>query len=294
MIPSHIISLANTKVELRFKVMVRSLRATGCDLPVLVIPYDDNRFDLPDGCEWLESDALYNFLRANKAHPMLRKYVCLTHENYQFVDSDVVFLRDPRDVLRTFDGFITSCGNWRDPTHTLTEQLRVELESKTTMWQWHLFNAGQFACDRVLYSLDRLLNELLEPSGHTTILGNPYHDQPGLNLLVCRSGVSITNLTLPPLCMESTWAGDYPEECESYWKVAARKPYLIHWAGHGNTTHRPIDQYYLSHMSPEERACWDKECVDHDVRNQRGRWSLRGLRARLGRAYRASTVAWKA
>jgi hypothetical protein len=37
-----IISMANQKVRLRFLALERSLRASGCQLPILVIPYDDN------------------------------------------------------------------------------------------------------------------------------------------------------------------------------------------------------------------------------------------------------------
>jgi hypothetical protein len=44
-----IITLANNKVRLRFLAMERSLRATGCQLPLLVIPYDDKLFELPGG-----------------------------------------------------------------------------------------------------------------------------------------------------------------------------------------------------------------------------------------------------
>ena len=32
--------------------MERSLRAVGCDLPLLVIPYDEDLFELPPNAEW--------------------------------------------------------------------------------------------------------------------------------------------------------------------------------------------------------------------------------------------------
>ncbi len=47
-----VVTLANRAVRLRFLGMERSLRATGCDLPLKVIPYDDARFDLPGRAEW--------------------------------------------------------------------------------------------------------------------------------------------------------------------------------------------------------------------------------------------------
>ena len=49
-----IISMANQNVKLRFLAMERSLRATGCKLPLLVIPYDNNLFELPAGSTWWE------------------------------------------------------------------------------------------------------------------------------------------------------------------------------------------------------------------------------------------------
>ena len=50
-----IITMASAPVRLRLLAMVRSLRATGCQLPVWVIPYSDDaesEFQLPEGCEW--------------------------------------------------------------------------------------------------------------------------------------------------------------------------------------------------------------------------------------------------
>lgn len=46
-----IITLASTEVRLRFIAMERSLRATGCDLPLRVIPYNANASKLPLNAE---------------------------------------------------------------------------------------------------------------------------------------------------------------------------------------------------------------------------------------------------
>ena len=32
----------------------------GCSLPVKVIPYNDDLFDLPDGCKWWKDEKLFN------------------------------------------------------------------------------------------------------------------------------------------------------------------------------------------------------------------------------------------
>ena len=51
-------------------------------------------------------------------------------------------------------------------------------------------------------------------------------------MLVNLSQVKISNLTLPPVNMESTWAGSYEDDnFEEYWIDESRKPYLLHWAG---------------------------------------------------------------
>ncbi|MFM6609824.1 MAG: hypothetical protein ACKPJQ_10410, partial [Dolichospermum sp.] len=224
-----IISLANQNVKLRFLAMERSLRDNGCDLPLLVIPYDDNLFDLPKGSTWWEIPEIIHWLDREKSHPMMRKYQCLTIKNYQFVDSDVCFLRNPQNVLEPFSGFITSCGHWHNPGETYTEQSLDLMLMKTTAWQSRVFNAGQFACDQELYDTQSLITTAIQPEFVNTCVKFPHHDQPGLNMLVFSSGVKITNLTLPPVYMESTWAGDYPVQYEHYWTDSDRKPYLIHW-----------------------------------------------------------------
>src|SRR4051794_2008877 len=115
-----IITLANSKVRLRFLALERSLRETGCKLPLWVIPYDDDRFELPENSIWWEVNEITNWLKSQGAHPMMRKYQCLTVGNYQFVDSDVIFLVNPEHALRQVNGFVTSCGHWHDASHTYT------------------------------------------------------------------------------------------------------------------------------------------------------------------------------
>jgi len=60
----QIISMANQKVRLRFLAMEHSLRATGSELPIWVIPYDDNLFELPEGFTWWEIPETRNWLKA--------------------------------------------------------------------------------------------------------------------------------------------------------------------------------------------------------------------------------------
>lgn len=278
----RIISLANQKVRLRFLAMERSLRATGCQLPLLVIPYDDNLFELPQGSTWWEIPELTSWLKAEQAHPMMRKYQCLTLGNYQFVDADICFLRNPEEVLEPHSGFITSCGHWRDSTGVCTPASKRLMSHKTTLWQREVFNAGQFACDRPLWGIEELQTVAMQSDFVETCLQFPFHDQPGLNLLVFESGVEITNLTLPPIRMESTWAGDYPGDYETYWTDPQRKPYLIHWAGTPMDVPRPINQIFYNFLTPAEKAEWDKQVQEWSQLNRKKNrgWHKIGRRLR--------------
>ena len=247
-----IITLANKNTELRFHGMERSLRATGCNLPVWVIPYDDNLFTLPENSLWFKDEKVLNWLDGHGAHRMMRKYQCLLTDNYQFVDSDVVFLLNPEDVLQPHNGFITSCGHWHDPLETLTKESLQIFKAKTTTWQKSVFNAGQFACDSVLYSFEELKKFCEYEKNSATALTFTFHDQPGLNLLVNSTDVAVYNLTQQGN-MQSTWAGDYWDNFEKYWQGEGSKPYIIHWAGCNFSLGRPIDNLFLQYLSNSEK-----------------------------------------
>lgn len=281
----RIISMANQKVRLRFLAMERSLRATGCQLPLWVIPYDDHLFDLPQGSIWWDMPEIRQWLKEEKAHPVMGKYQCLTVENYQFVDSDVCFLRNPQEVLDPFSAFITSCGHWHNPEQTyINESLRFML-TKTTVWQGKIFNTGQFACDRKIYDTHSLISTAMQSEFLDTCVKFRFHEQPGLNMLVFASGVKITNLTIPPLCMESTWAGDYLDEYEHYWTNPEIKPYLIHWAGTRMDIPRPINQIFYNYLTASEKSAWDEQVKTASVKRDKQNRSFRALARKFKRAF---------
>ena len=277
-----IISLANRKVRLMFLAMERSLRATGCQLPILVIPYDDHLFELPEGSSWWEVPEITNWLKGEKAHPLMRKYQCLTTSNYQFVDTDICFLRSPEEVLQPLTGFITSCGHWHNTGHTCTSESQRWVANRTTVWQRQVFNSGQFACDRSLYTVETLKSVAMHPDFIETCIRFPHHEQPGLNLLVWNSRIEISNLTLPPVRMESTWAGDYTNEYECYWTDIQRKPYLIHWAGQkpGNSN-RPIDQIFYNFLTKVEKSEWEEQMKNWKLQESSKNHSLRAVARRV-------------
>jgi hypothetical protein len=289
----RIVTLANAKVRLRFLAMERSLRAVGCELPLWVIPYDDDLFDLPANSTWWRVPAVHDWLRARNSHRMMAKYACLTIDNYQFVDSDIVFLRDPAEVLRPWEGFIASCGQWRDSGQAVSPESRRHFERHCTLWQKLVFNAGQFACDRQLFEAERLIETASRPDLAPICLQHPsdsfyVNDQTGLNMLVLESGVPVVNLNLPPSDMESTWAGDYREsDFDRYWHPPVRKPYLIHWAGIDMSSPRPLNELFYQYLTTKERREWDE--MEH-TRVQRARgWRAAGqnLKGRIRRAGKA-------
>lgn len=286
-----IITLASPEVRLRFLAMERSLRATGCQLPLRVIPYNEGRFDLPPNADWWLDAELAAWLAQWKAHPTMRKYQCLTHSNFQFVDSDVVFLANPETTLAAHSGFITSCGHWKYPNETLTAHSLPAFASFSTSWQTRVFNTGQWASDRAVYSVTELRTRCESPAFSPTCLTFPHHEQPGVNLLVHASGIPITNLTLPPHSMESTWAGDYPDaDFERFWSDPARKPYLIHWAGCDMSQPRPIDRLMEQFLTAAEIAEW-REAVRVTALRRRAKHT--SLRARLSRLKNAASAALK-
>ncbi|MCB0338122.1 MAG: hypothetical protein KDD53_00895, partial [Bdellovibrionales bacterium] len=249
-----IITLANEAVRPQFELMLETLRVSGCSLEVWVIPYDDKIFSLPHGCRWWLNDEIFEWLREHNCHPSMRKYLCLTTSEYQFVDTDVIFLRNPQEVLSPYSGFVTSCGHWRDTSHTCTRDSESLLKTKGERWKNEVFNSGQFACDIALFNSESLKFQCEQAHYKPTCIDWPHNEQPGMNLLVGMSKIQITNLTLPPISMRSTWAGDYPNQFPDNWEEPERKPYLIHWAGLSYDLSREVDRMALAFIDKSQRS----------------------------------------
>jgi hypothetical protein len=270
-----IVTSTNEKFKLRFLAMERSLRAAGCDLPLWVIPYDQSRFDLPPNAIWWEVPEVRGFLSENGGTRMTQRYQCFTIANYQFVDADVIFLRNPASVLADQDGFIASCTHWSSPAHTFTAESLKILKRISSCWPARVFNAGQFACDRALYSIEELKQKCLDPLHADTCL---HFDQCGTVLLANLANVRISNLTLPPVSMESTWAGSYEDDnFEEYWTDESRKPYLLHWAG----VYWPVavDRLLENFLTQDERQVLQAEAEERMRRAYSFRNRLRKVRS---------------
>jgi hypothetical protein len=237
---------------------------------------------LPNNCEWWIVPEITEWLTHWKTHPMMRKYQCLTVSNFQFVDSDVIFLRNPQSVLTSVDGFVTSCGHWHNPNETVTATSLEYFKNRSTTWQKSVFNAGQWACSERLFGIQELKSRAESQDFSSTCLTFPYHDQPGVNLLVASTSIPVHNLTLPPHNMQSTWAGDYIDaDFERFWVDEESKPYIIHWAGTPMWTSRSIDNLFLQYLTADENAQWSLQVEDQKQRFIAKKRSVRTIVRRL-------------
>ena len=276
-----IISLANQNSELRFLAMVRSLRAAGCNLPVWVIPYDEHKFNLPENCIWWEMPLITEWIKNNNLWPAFKKIQCLTEHNYQFVDSDIIFLKNPESILKQFTGFVTCCTHWNNPNHTFTKETLAYLKEKTTIWQKLVFNSGQWACDEKLFEESEMINFCERQFVDTLFTRNYlYKDQAGINILVNVKASKITNITLPPYNVESSWAGDYTNNFKQYWVNEDTKPYLLHWAGCAMYTNRAVDCLFTKYLSEREKILWNDQVQIEFTKKKKFTTRLfKGLRA---------------
>lgn len=279
---TQIITQANKTVELDFRVMERSLRSCGCDLPLRVIPYDEQRFDLPNNSTWLEFDGPLACLPSLAKHPCHQRYGVLSLGNYQYADTDIVFLRDPASVLSEFSGFLGTCTQWQDPSRAVTQESQRFFASHSANWALRMFNSGQFACESPVYSSDELLAQLRDPTHFATLfLDIPPWDQPGFNLLVFLKDVPYQSLTMPPVGMESSFAGHYGDNYEAIWKRAARPPYLIHWAGPCLDENLPINELFFSFLTRQELVLWKEKQRERVSRRKAQYRNSLGTRQRL-------------
>ena len=198
----------------------------------------------------------------------------------------------PRKVLAHLEGFVASCGQWRDPYSAVNETSLAFFKARSSLWQRNVFNAGQFACDRPLFAADQLKELIQRPDLAAACFRHPsnsflVNDQTGLNLLVHESNVPMTNLNLPPSEMESTWAGDYPADFAPYWVSRKRTPYLIHWAGVRMDAVRPINKLFYDYLTRSERGEFDRQTRDLILRS---RQEARSVRSRARRVRNAMSV----
>ena len=275
-----IVTLANRAVELQLRVFIRSLRSTGCDLPVHVIPYGVKDFDLPGGCQWLEETQIESVLAQQKAHPLYAKYAALVQRDCAYFDTDIVVLQNPSSWLESApsDSFVVADTEWAKNRWTFTNDSRQFLVSLSSRWPLLTFNSGFFAFEEPVYDEDELIAAIQSPEMRDTCLrrtASPI-DQPAINWLVLRKNRKIFNFNLPTQNMESTMAGDYGRSAPERVLSNPDAPAFLHYAGPLFQTELPVTRLFTDYLTASERELWDRTVRTkyNNARWQR-RWPLR-------------------
>ena len=259
---SRIIVLANKRVELQLRVLVRSLRSSGCHLPIFVIPFGRKDFQPPNDCEWIEDSKLLAFLQRERAHPLYWKYEVLLQRECAYFDTDIVVLRNPEEWLSEApsDAFAVADTEWSRNRWTFSHESRRFLTSLSSRWPLLTFNSGFFAFEQPLYEEDELIATIQSPEMKRTCLerkASPV-DQPAFNWLVLRKQRKIFNFNLPLQTMESTMVDDYDDPCDVDAIVAGPSaPAFLHYAGPSFENGHCLMQLFTSYLTVEERREWD-------------------------------------
>jgi hypothetical protein len=273
---ARIISMANAKVRLQFLAMARSLRATGCDLPLFVIPYDDSRFPLPENAQWIEDEGLFAVIRESAALPITRKYLALTQTNSAYFDSDIIHLRDPRKWLEPVseDAFAVADTEWLKARWTFTPETRELYQSKSTLWLLDNFNSGFFAHAAPMVEMAQIEEFFVAHEGMVRGQTPTRSEQEGANFLVHQSGRRVVNLCLPPQRMESTMACDYAGNFEAVMR-GPNAPAFMHYAGPGRNLDAAPARLISEHLTESENAEMRAEFERRKQwANREGKWPL--------------------
>lgn len=251
--------MANEKVRLDFTAMFRSLRATGCDLPVYVIPFDETRFDLPKGATWLENPRFYSYLGDRGMVNHCRKLLALTFDNFVFFDTDIIHIDDVSKRLTDLpaNAFVVADPEWSLKKWTFSEGTKKLYEQRTSTWVLDNFNTGFFAKERFVFSQDDLMQCLQDPLATSLCQGSgpTRSEQETINLILFWQKLEVTNLCLPPYRMESTFCWDYSEANKELVHTHPKRSFFIHFPSKGARNHclAPLFHQYLS---SEELAEW--------------------------------------
>jgi len=273
-----IITMANRTVKLQFTVMERSLRATGCNLPLHVIPFGDDLFDLPANAEWMVNEPLFATLTEHGALMMCRKYLALMQSRCAYFDTDLVHLTNPQKFLASLPGsaFVVADTEWNKTRWTFTPETKAIYLRKSTLWPLTNFNAGFFAHEAPLVNIEGIRKLLSSPE--LGKMGRGFSpsgsDQEGTNYLVHINGAEVINLCLPPFCVESTMACDYSGGVYRTME-ASRRPPFIHFAGKAWDLNVDVAGIFLDFLTAEEtREFHSSQNERLLLGKRRARWPL--------------------
>jgi hypothetical protein len=250
----RIFSMANRHVALEFLAMERSLRATGCRLPLTVIPFGEPDFDLPRDAAWMDISPYRKLLEPwSSGSAAFRKLVVFLQPGAVFFDADITHLRNPEEWLAEFspDEFLVADTEVFKNKWTFTPRTAEIYRAASSNWQLSTFNSGFFAFQNLRATEDSIA-AAFSNCGPDFLINSPTPgEQAALNYLVFRLGWKVVNACLPPYSLESTMAVDYDDNYRELLNLPNSAPF-IHFAGGGRDLDKPIAQLMLAHLSAEQ------------------------------------------
>ena len=271
---NRIITMASPAVRLEFLVMERTLRATGCDLPLYVIPYRDESFELPENAQWLRDEELFAHISKHQSARPCRKFLALMQADAAFFDADIIHLRDPRTELGILDAdvFAVADTEWNKARWTFSEATRRVYQRKSSLWLLDNFNTGFFAFEEPVVTRKQIFDFIGDPVWGRCAREESVTrgEQAALNWLVHLSGRTVLNLCLPPRRMESTMAVDFTHMVEGTLAVESNQDYqallegadgpmFLHFAGGTQFSKSQISDIFVNALTPEERILFIQE-----------------------------------
>lgn len=255
--------------------MERSLRAAGCSLPLSVIPYDDNLFELPANAEWVDLQPFAEMLQPwSQGGGHFRKFVTVLSGPTAFFDADIIHLKNPEEWLAPFadDDFVVADTEFSKATWTYTARTKQVFQQSSANWLAKNFNTGFFACHNSNLTADVLAQALRGAEGDLLENRHIAAEQPALNYLVHSLKLRVVNACLPPYRFESTMALDYGDNYKDLLSLPNGAPF-IHYAGRGRDLDAPISQLIFQHLTNEEVAqLWAKAELIKKEERSKARW----------------------
>jgi hypothetical protein len=296
----RVITMASPAVALEFAVMERSLRATGCDLPLEVIPFTDERFDLPPNAAWLIDEDLFAAVERSRVNRPCRKFAAFFRPNAVFFDADIVHLRDFRPELerQPDDVFVVADTEWNKARWTFSGDTRSVYETRTSLWLLDQFNSGFFGFTDSRVTQADVIDFLADPrwSRCAREESATAGEQPAANWLVHRGGLPVVNLCLPPRRLESTMAVDYPAEGWESLVEGSNGPFFLHYAGGVHWTDAPCTKRFTDWLTAAERGRFEEQkAIRTRDAAKRGQWPwwVRGLNRVIPALDRRFRIAWE-
>lgn len=262
--------VANRRSERDCANLVHSIRASGCKLDIVVIPFDDDGLRNPKLLQEVRVMMPQEFpVEAKKfveevssvlsycPQGFLRRFLAFfgPHERFIYSDNDVVALCDWTELVDRLENFdlvhadeeYTTGGrfNFTDPKVCEDVFGRQSLDQAIT--------AGHFAARRSPLFPESMLSALewmKQNKGACRL-----HDQTMMHVAALIGQWKCLNLCKPPHNWLSSWAGDYSNTLEMIHKMqqGRRISHLHYSGGPTGSLVRAVDELQLSAFGPRER-----------------------------------------